>query len=150
MRSAWLGAAAAIGVAMKAAAGESDEPPQWDLVVGRYQLIGRVPDGDRTYHGTARIERVGDRLRLSRHVGGKTEVRWGVVRRADPGEARVLAFSWRARKAMDEVCVIGIDLDNYARLTCHWGVAGNPHQQPGMEAYFAREPWELLRLPAAR
>ena len=35
--------------------------------------------------------------------------------------------------------------DNYARLTCHWGKAGNPHTQPGMEAYFAQEPWDPVK-----
>lgn len=122
----------------------ADEPPQWDLVVGRYQLIGRMPDSARTYHGSAKIERVGAKLRLTRTIAGQTRQIFGVVRRADPGEAWVLAFAWQEKKAMEMVCVIGTDLDNYARLTCHWGVAGNPHKQPGMEAYFAQEPWDPL------
>jgi hypothetical protein len=46
---------------------------------------------------------------------------------------------------MEMVCLVGPDLDNYARLTCHWGKAGNPHTQPGMEAYFAQEPWDPVK-----
>lgn len=144
MRARWLGLAVMATAAMAASAGETDDLPQRDFVVGRYQLIGRIPDGTRTYQGTARIERVGDRLRLTRQIGGKSEIRWGEIRRADPGEAWVLAFNWRGKRAMEAVCLIGGDLDNYARLTCHWGVAGNPHRRPGMEALFAREPWEPL------
>ncbi len=46
---------------------------------------------------------------------------------------------------MEMVCLIGSDLDNYARLTCHWGKKDNPHSKPGMEAYFAQEPWDPVR-----
>ncbi len=127
------------------AAVEDDEPLQWSLVAGRYQLIGRHPDSKLTYTGTARIDRVGKELRLSREISGKHSEVMGVVRRADPGEAYVLEFKWGKSQPMEMVCVIGSDLDNYARLTCHWGKIGNPHTQPGMEAYFAQEPWDPIR-----
>lgn len=81
-------------------------------------------------------------MRLTRTIAGKESRINGVVRRADPGEAWVLAFKWGQRQEMEMVCLIGSDLDNYARLSCHWGKAGNPHKQPGMEAYFAQEPWD--------
>jgi len=114
----------------------------WDFVPGRYTLIGRDPDSVRTYTGKARIERVGNRLKLTRRVAGRTDSAYGVVRRADPGEAWVLEFKWQAQRPMEMICLVSSDLDNYARLTCHWGVARNPHRQPGMEAYFAQEPWD--------
>jgi hypothetical protein len=128
-----------------ARAADEDEAPEWSFVPGRYQLIGRHPDSPTTYAGTARIERVGRQLRLTRIVGGRKNQVYGVVRRADPGEAWVLHFKWGTRQPMEMVCVIGTDLDNYARLTCHWGKAGNPHAQPGMEAYFAQEPWDPVK-----
>ncbi len=124
--------------------GAAEETPEASFVLGRYQLIGRFPDSPRTYTGTARIEREGERLLLRREISGKTTRVYGVVRRADPGEALVLAFAWGNKPAMDMVCLIGSDLDNYARLTCHWGRRGNPHKQPGMEAYFAQEPWDPI------
>ena len=132
-------------IAMPAGATEADEPPQWSFVPGRYQLIGRHPDSPLTYSGTARIDRVGRQLRLTREIGGKQSRIFGVVRRADPGEAYVLIFKWDNPRSTEMVCVIGSDLDNYARLTCHWGQTGNPHRQPGMEAYFAQEPWDTAR-----
>ena len=132
-------------LALPAAAAEQDESPHWSFVPGRYQLVGRHPDSLRTYTGTARIERVEAKLQLTRHIDGKTSRIFGVVRRADPGEAYVLAFKWIEKSPMEMICLIGSDLDNYARLTCHWGKAGNPHKQPGMEAYFAQEPWEPLK-----
>jgi hypothetical protein len=45
------------------AAANDDEPLQWSFVPGRYQLIGRHPDSQRTYTGTARIDRVGGSAR---------------------------------------------------------------------------------------
>lgn len=131
--------------ALPAYAVEEDEPFQWEFVTGRFELIGRYPDSQRTYTGTARIERVGKQIRLTREVGGKKVRLFGVIRRADPGEAYVLAFNWRQVSAMEMVCLIGSDLDNYPRLTCHWGKSGNPHHRPGMEAFFAQEPWDPIK-----
>ena len=130
---------------LPAFAAAEDESPLWDFVRGRYTLIGRQPDSQATYTGTAKIERVGERLRLTRTVAGKRSEVFGTVRRADPGEAWVLAFKWGNKQPMEMVCLVGTDLDNYARLTCHWGKAGNPHAQPGMEAYFAQEPWDPVK-----
>jgi hypothetical protein len=126
-------------------AADDDESPLWDFVPGRYMLIGRHPDSQATYTGTAKIERVGKALRLTRTIAGRQERIFGTVRRADPGEAWVLAFKWGNKQPMEMVCLIGTDLDNYARLTCHWGKARNPHTQPGMEAYFAQEPWDPVK-----
>lgn len=124
---------------------EDGEPVLWSFVPGRYQFIGRHPDSLRTYSGTATIERVGNKLRLTRSIAGKRSQVLGVVRRADPGEADVLAFKWGNRTPMEMVCLVGSDLDNYPRLTCHWGKKGNPHTQPGLEAYFALEPWDPVK-----
>ena len=119
---------------------ELDEPLQWGFVPGNYQLIGRHPDSLRTYTGTARIEHIGKQLRLTRKIDGVVTQVYGVARRANPGEAWVLSFQWKEQHSMEMVCLIGSDLDNYARLTCYWGKAGNPHKQPGLEAYFVQEP----------
>lgn len=138
-------ATACLSASAVLAAGTDDESPLWSFVVGRFQLIGRHPDSRATYTGTARIDRVGNRIRLTRDIAGRRSQIFGVIRRADPGEAEVLAFTWGGRKPMEMVCLIGSDLDNYPRLSCHWGKAGNPHRQPGMEAYFAQEPWDPVR-----
>jgi hypothetical protein len=132
-------------LAQPAFAADDDESPLWDFARGRYTLVGRQPDSLATYTGTAKIERAGRQLRLTRAVAGKRSTIYGEVRRADPGEAWVLSFKWGQKVQMEMVCLVGPDLDNYARLTCHWGRAGNPHAQPGMEAYFAQEPWDPVK-----
>ena len=120
---------------------QNDESPQWSFVIGHYDLIGQFPDSKKTYSGTARIEREGDQITLTRIVGNKKTKVVGRLRRADPGEAEVLSFHWREKYEMEMVCLIGADLDNYARMSCHWGRAGNPHKTPGKEAFFSQEPW---------
>ena len=119
-----------------------DEAMRGDFVIGRYDLIGRHPDSGRSYSGQAVIDYVGRHLRLTREIAGKRTEVYGIVRRASPGEAWVLSFAWGSKPTMEMVCLIGSDLDNYARLTCHWGRAGNPHKRPGVEAYFSQEPWK--------
>ena len=129
-------------------ASEEEEHPSLDFFVGRFRLIGQHPDDGATYAGQARIEHKGKGLRLTRRIGKETQIIQGTIRRADPGEAWVLSFAWvegQKKQKMEMICLIGTDLDNYARLTCHWGQARNPHRLPGMEAYFAIEPWEPLK-----
>jgi len=128
------------------AAAAAEEPPYLDFVVGPYRVVGQYPDGGASYAGQARIERHGDGLRLIRRIGKQTRYITGSVRRADPGEAWVLSFAWveGAKQKMEMVCLVGTDLDNYARLSCHWGKARNPHRFPGMEAYFAVQPFDPL------
>lgn len=129
------------------AAVAAEEPSYLDFVVGPYRVVGQRPDGGATYAGRARIERHGDGLRLIRSIGKQTRHITGTVRRADPGEAWVLSFAWveGAKQKMEMVCLVGTDLDNYARLSCHWGKARNPHRFPGMEAYFAVQPFDPVR-----
>ena len=143
LRLALLGLACL--VAQPAIAADDDESPLWSFVPGRYTLIGRHPDSQATYTGTAKIERVGGQLRLTRTIGGRQERIFGVVRRADPGEAWVLAFKWGQKVPMEMVCHCATFSPVLARQSCHWGRAGNPHTQPGMEAYFAQEPWDPVK-----
>ena len=75
-------------LAPPAFAADDDESPLWDFVRGRYTLIGRHPDSQATYTGTAKIERVGQQLRLTRTIAGRQERIVGVVRRRCRGERR--------------------------------------------------------------
>jgi hypothetical protein len=119
----------ALGPAAPAA---QDADPLLDFVAGEYVLVGRQPDGGAAYAGTARIERRGDHLVLTRQVGElRTEAR-GAVEPAAGGDARVLRFRDAGARVM--TCLVHSDLDNYARLSCLWA-EGAP-AQPGLESYF--------------
>ena len=81
---AFLLLAAACLAGTPARAADEDEAPEWSFVPGRYQLIGRHPDSLSTYTGTARIERVGKQLRLTRTIGGRKSQVFSVSARSLP------------------------------------------------------------------
>lgn len=139
-RLPWLVLVLVLALAAAPAQADTGENrPELDFVVGHYLLVGRHPDSLRSYTGSARIERQGDGLVLTRSLSGRTDRALGKLRRASPGEATVLAFEWGRSPALAMTCLMAGDLDNRARLTCLWGRPNHPHRQPGVEAYFARE-----------
>ena len=126
------------------AAAESEGPPS-DFVVGDYVLVGREPDGGATYSGTARIDTVDGataRFILERRVGTSTVTARGAFEvPSPPGEGRVLRFRWQEPQPVVMTCLIGSDLDNYARLTCLWSRAGAENAAPGLETMFPTGAW---------
>lgn len=124
-----------------ALAAESDND-LLDFVVGDYAVIGRDPDGGATYAGTARIARRGDDLTFERQRGDRKVTAAGRLEvPSPPGEGHVLRFRWRDPDPVTMTCLIGTDLDNYARLTCYWMHDGTEPRQPGLEAMFATADW---------
>jgi len=118
-----------------------DPPPEHAFVAGTFALVGRGPDGGKAYSGKATIGLDGSTLVLTRTIGAARTVARGALARA--GDAKVLRFAWKEGKLDREmVCQFGADLDNYPRLTCLWGVKGNPHKAPGIEALFSTAGWD--------
>lgn len=134
----------ALGLALLAppawgASESEDEPhPYYTIVPGRFAVIGQLPDGGAPYQGQATIAYAEGRLQLLRQIGENTVTATGTVQRADPGEADVIRFQWPGH---EETCLVRLDLDNYARLSCVWTVKGATHRQPGLEAFFATDAW---------
>jgi hypothetical protein len=114
-----------------------------DFVVGNYALIGREPDGGSVYSGTANIGLSGDdHLVLRRKIDGHEIVAEGRFEvPSPPGEGRVLRFRWRDPAPILMTCLVGSDLDNYARLSCIWVREGSQPNEPGLEAMFPTANW---------
>jgi hypothetical protein len=139
----------AILLATPALAAEAapDAPPP-DFVVGDYVIIGREPDSRAVYNGTARI-RLADggpagSLVLEQRVGDHpitAQGGWEIPE--PPGEGRVLRFRWQQSKPIVMTCLVGSDLDNYARLTCVWLREGSQPATPGLEAMFPTAAWPV-------
>jgi hypothetical protein len=128
-----------IPTVFSATSADEKEPHFYFMVVpGRFALIGQLPDGGPAYKGTAEITDRNGRLHLVKHVDGKEVTAKGTVERADPGERDVVRFRWPGHTA---TCLVGLDLDNYSRLTCYWTINGAEHKKPGLEAYFPTETW---------
>jgi hypothetical protein len=117
--------------------GKTEGEPPLSFVVGDYVTVGREPDGGPSYAGTAHIELGEGGLLLKRRRGtheitaiGRFEVP------SPPNEGRVLRFRWYDPEPVLMTCMVGADLDNYARLTCTWVHEGSQLPAPGLEAMF--------------
>lgn len=118
---------------------DDDEPhPYTTVVPGHFVVIGQAPDDGAPYKGRATIASSEGRLHLQKEVGDTSVTAEGTVERADPGEGDVIRFRWPGH---EETCLVRLDLDNYARLSCVWTIDGKRHRQPGMEAYFPTDAW---------
>lgn len=125
------------------AADQPKYPDGWlSLVPGRFVLIGRLPDNGATYSGTAVISETGQGFTLKRTVGTRSFTAKGTIEvPSPPGEGKVLRFRWNDHGLLQMTCLVQSDLDNYARLSCLWVMAGHEHKAPGLETYFSTEVW---------
>jgi hypothetical protein len=127
---------------------ESTDEALLGLVEGDYVIVGRGPDGGPTYGGTAHIELSEGGLLLSEKRGQQAIIATGRFEvPSPPNEGRVLRFRWLDIEPMLMTCLIGADLDNYARLTCYWLREGSQPAEPGLEAMFPTGVWEAKPEP---
>jgi hypothetical protein len=126
-----------------ATAGEPEHQDSWfSLVAGRFVLVGREPDSGAAYAGSAEITPIGNAFSLERTIGVRRVIARGAIEvPSPPGEGKVLRFRWKENDEHLMTCLVQSDLDNYARLTCHWVLEGKGHDAPGLEAYFSTEAW---------
>jgi hypothetical protein len=126
-----------------ATAGELEHQDSWfSLVAGRFVLVGREPDSGAVYAGSAVITQIGNAFSLERTIGVRRVIARGTIEvPSPPGEGEVLRFRWKDQDEHVMTCLVQGDLDNYARLTCHWVLEGKEHDAPGLEAYFSTEGW---------
>ncbi len=129
---------AALVLSTGAALGKDENTdPLLSFVVGDYVIVGREPDGGTPYTGTARIELRKSGLVLNRRRGEHDVTAMGRFEvPSPPGEGRVLRFRWQDPEPVLMTCLVGADLDNYARLTCYWLHEGSQPIEPGLEAMF--------------
>jgi hypothetical protein len=113
-----------------------------DFAEGRYVFVGRYPDSDTTYTGTALISERDGTTRIVRTIGSKSmaaSVTLEVPR--PPGEGQVVRIRWRDEEPHVMTCLPMGDLDNYLRLTCIWRIEGREFRTPGLETYYSIETW---------
>ncbi|WP_019615758.1 hypothetical protein [Psychromonas ossibalaenae] len=107
------------------------------FVAGKYLLIGQSPDSDSTYNGKVEIYTENDILKVSRIINGKRTEANGSIEPALNGDAQVLRIRFMESGInYEETCLIQADLDNYARLSCHWYQSGVKTGKAGLEALF--------------
>lgn len=107
------------------------------MVVGKYLLIGKALNSDKTYYGKVDIQDNEGKLVVIREINGKYTQGTAAIESALGGDAKVLRIKFIENKInYEQTCRVGSDLDNYARITCYLYQPNVETMQPGLEAMF--------------
>jgi len=102
---------------------------------GKYEIVGRRPDSNQTYSGTATISANGKELKIVRYINGRVIEGIGKFDRVTADEIPVIRISLRENgRLVEETCMFAGDVDNYLRITCV--VYGKATKKAGLETYF--------------
>jgi len=109
----------------------------YEFLQGTYELIGRVPDSNKTYTGKVVLRKSGDYFEVIRRIEGKEIKGIGKIERATADKIRVLRVRFvDGNKSYEATYLIGSDLDNYGRLTGYLYLKEGGTKVPGLEALF--------------
>lgn len=105
------------------------------FIANNYLFIAREPDSDKTFSGKMSVENLKDKnVKVIESVNAKPARIWlGQFRPAAPGEGCVLSLESKQEQMS---CLVNVDLDNTARLTCRWGNKTKSTKTPGLMALF--------------
>ncbi len=107
------------------------------MVQGKYILVGKGLDTDKTYLGKVEIRSIKDRLIVERKINGKSVKGSAAIESAAGGDAQVLRIRFTEDgNSYEQTCLVNSDLDNYARISCYLYKPGIKTKQPGLEVFF--------------
>ncbi|MFA7431700.1 MAG: hypothetical protein WCZ23_16195 [Rhodospirillaceae bacterium] len=130
-----------LGLALLSAGAEardtSDEEMLYDFLAGSYWLIGKSLDSQDSFVGKVGLSSQGNRLIVTRTVGGAQTVGEGRIEPIGHDGGRALRVRYVERGvAYEGTYLWQSDADNYARLTGYVYRPGEFTESPGMEALF--------------
>jgi hypothetical protein len=128
-------------LSLPAAATEAEGELQFlrQFISGHYRIVGQEPEGGASYRGTLRIPPGGAELR--RTIEGKGATASIRLERSSTEGVALLRLHYReGESGMEGSCLIGSDLDNYARITCLTYKGDGTTTSPGLEAWFIAPP----------
>ena len=114
------------------------------LIQGNFILIGKSIDSENTYSGEMSITKNESGIEITRIISGKEIKGTAAIEYATPDKVPVLRFRFKEdNKKNEATCMVGSDLDNFARMTCHVYFPGIKTSKPGFEALFINydKPW---------
>lgn len=107
------------------------------MLPGSYILVGKALDSEKTYVGKIVIEGVKSGFKITRVIAGKSVYGNGKIESAAGGDAKVLRIRFNEGGSdYEQTCMIGADLDNYARISCYLYRPGVETLNPGLEVLF--------------
>jgi hypothetical protein len=111
-------------------------------LLGKYEIVGRMPDSNATYGGTLEISDGKTAYTLKRIVNGNVTSGEAWIETCGTDSSRgvkVLGFKYTKGKVLLEGhCFPGSDLENGMFLSCYSNVAGVKNERPGLESMFPR------------
>lgn len=107
------------------------------MIQGKYILVGKGLDTDKTYLGKVEIRSIKDHLIVERKINGKSVKGSAAIESAAGGDVQVLRIRFTEDgDSYEQTCLVNSDLDNYARISCHLYKPGIKTTQPGLEVLF--------------
>lgn len=107
------------------------------MVQGKYLLVGKGLDSNNTYHGKVEIKEINDKLFVSRIINGNTINGTAAIESVLNGDAKVLRIRFsEGETKFEQTCMVGSDLDNYARISCYLYQPKVRTMQLGLEVLF--------------
>lgn len=100
-------------------------------------MVGKALDSENTYHGKVKIKNNNGELKVLRHINERTIEGTGTIESAVNGDTRVLRIRFDENKTQyEKTCMVGSDLDNYARISCYLYQPKIKTNEPGLEVLF--------------
>ena len=107
------------------------------FIAGKYHLVGKAIDSDRTYYGKVQIVSTESGIEVHRLLAEKTIIGSGAIEKATADNVKLLRIRFTENDMeFEETCIISSDLDNYARITCYLYRSGRETSNPGLEVLF--------------
>ena len=125
--------------AAQAQTGIRNAPTEWlyEFLEGSYELIGRLPDTDITYTGKVVLTKKDSVLEVRRYIKGKQVIGTGKISEGHEGAKFLWVEFIDNHKEYAIAFQIGVDHDNYARLTGALNLKERTETKiPGLEALF--------------
>ena len=112
-----------------------------DYLKGTYTVIGKSLEDTDTYYGEIALSKSETGLSMTRTITDSVVRGTASIELATSDQVQVLRIRFREKEHdVEGTCLIGHDLNNYARLTCHLYHPGTPTRSPGLEAWFIKPP----------
>jgi hypothetical protein len=123
--------------------GKQDDESLLQFLEGRYKLVGKSLDSERTFLGKVIIRKKGKGLEVLRTINDATVRGSGRIENATADRIKVLRIRFQTPEGdFEGTYLFGSDLDNYARITGYLyrvdRTTRHPMetQNPGLEALF--------------
>lgn len=107
------------------------------MVQGRYLIVGKSIDSEKTYIGKVSILKEKGTLQVIRTIDGRRVKGSASIEPAIGGDTKVLRIRFKEEeKKYEETCMVSSDLDNNSRISCYLYQPNITTNDPGFEVFY--------------